>query len=131
MASESPGLLYEQQVEDDKLVALHQLCAKCSQLQRESRLLQRLLGGVAIRLSRTEHFNHISVKDLKQGYLNGCHLCALLWLRAGGHLLDSAVGHDGLTIKLKAKNYQLEYQMRFQSSEMQKLWWKLVPPLMY
>lgn len=126
--------IYERHVSEDTVATLHQLCAACSMLQKESTLLQRVSRGEQLRLRTEERFKLCSVKELRAGYLGSCHLCALLWTHGGGHRLDPDKGiikESDITVCLQARNFELEYALETQASGLQKWWNSLVPPFMY
>lgn len=77
---------------------------------------------------------------LKAGYQSGeCHLCALLWLRAGGSYLDpdkttAAVDFNApLEVRLSARDFQQEHKimMARETDMAKKLWYKIasMPPM--
>lgn len=96
------------------MVQLHQLCTNCSRLQHESRLLLKMSRGETLRLNTVEWLTWGSAADLKSGYLNDCHLCALLWTRAAGHLFDPdspIVPKKRVEIKLRAADFDLYHKL--------------------
>ncbi|KAH7253100.1 heterokaryon incompatibility protein-domain-containing protein [Fusarium solani] len=68
-----------------------------------------------IRFSTSEATPFCSVDQLRAGYLGGCHFCALVWDRAGGHLLCStkrSLASGGMIeVKLTARNWEIERRM--------------------
>ncbi|KAH7129826.1 heterokaryon incompatibility protein-domain-containing protein [Dactylonectria estremocensis] len=131
MGSAKWSPVFEEHVAEDTLVDLHHLCASCSRLPRGSTLLQGMARGAQLRLHTKERFHLCSVKDLKGGYLSGCHLCALLWTHGGGHRLDPDQGlftETDINLCLEARSFDMEYALEFQTSGFQKWWSKLVLP---
>ncbi|KAF7546918.1 hypothetical protein G7Z17_g8097 [Cylindrodendrum hubeiense] len=123
--------LYEHHVDENAEIELHQLCTTCAKFRQESRLLRSLFRGKKIKLSATESFRLCNASALKAGYLNGCHLCAMLWARAEGHLFDPdkpEIEETDIILDLQARNFSMEYNMETQSSALGNLWWKHVPP---
>jgi hypothetical protein len=134
MASVKWSPIYEKHVSEDTVITLHHLCAACSTFQRESTLLRRLSRGEQLRLHAKETFKLCSIKDLEDGYLGSCHLCALLWTHAGGHRFDPDKGivkEPDVTVCLEARDFEMEYTLEYQTSGVQKWWSNLVPPFMY
>ncbi|KAH7125901.1 heterokaryon incompatibility protein-domain-containing protein [Dactylonectria macrodidyma] len=122
--------LYEHYVDENTEIDLHQLCATCTQLKEESHLLRSLFSGDKIRLAASETFSLCTAAELKAGYLNACHLCALLWARAEGYLLDPdtpAVKESHVILELQARNFAIEHTLETQGSALGKFWRKHVP----
>lgn len=123
--------VYERHASEDTVITLHHLCAACSTFQRESTLLRRLSHGEQLRLHTKETVKLCSVKNLKDGYLGGCHLCAMLWTHAGGHRFDPDKGivqEPDITVCLEARDFEMEYTLEYQTSGVKKWWSGLVPP---
>ena len=124
----------EHLVSEDTIVPLHQLCGTCSRFVTSSALLQRWSRSTKIRIGTIEFVPLGSPAQLKSGYLSGCHLCALVWNRLGGHLFNPAKPtlHETETIiELKATNPSKTYRITYEGSKIQRLRYKIAPPFMY
>ncbi len=134
MLPKDSTLLYEEHVGPGHVFKLHQLCERCARLQNESQLLLKMSRGEPIRLGTQDMIEFGPVADLKAGYLHDCHLCALLWKRCGGRWFDPdapMIEGQRIKIEIKARNFDLEYQLETQSSRTEKWWSKMLPPFMY
>jgi hypothetical protein len=130
---------FESSAPDDTIVTLNKLCAPCSTFIEKSTFLKRL-GRRDIRIG-AEEFGHVGTpRDLKAGYQSGeCHLCALLWLRAGGSHLDpdrpvTAIDVDALLeVRLSARDVEKEYEIMVarEADKTKRLWYKIasMPPM--
>ncbi|RYP75127.1 hypothetical protein DL771_002588 [Monosporascus sp. 5C6A] len=79
---------FERLQPEDTVVSLNRLCATCVRFTENSKLLQKFSRREKIKHLEEEVLELCSAERLKAGYLDGCHLCALLWRRADGqHLL--------------------------------------------
>ena len=129
---ESPHL-YEQQVAEDTVLALHQLCQTCARFVEESSLLAKMSLGDSIKLNAIETVDLCSAAQLKSGYLNGCHLCALLWDHARGYLFDPdnpIIPDSQISLRVMARNWSMEAKMVTEGDSFQVRWWKVAPPSM-
>ncbi|KAJ3459666.1 hypothetical protein MRS44_015739 [Fusarium solani] len=134
MTPANPQPRYEHTVAEDTVLALHQLCRTCQQFVHRSVLLKKLSRGSEIRFSTSEATPFCSVDQLRAGYLGGCHFCALVWDRAGGHLLCStkrSLASGGMIeVKLTARNWEIERRMWDEPQSLRVRCWKVVPPAM-
>ncbi|RMJ08920.1 hypothetical protein CDV36_011447 [Fusarium kuroshium] len=110
-----PQPRYEHTVPEDTVLALHQLCRTCQDFVHRSLLLTKMSRGSEIKFSTSETTPLCSVDQLRAGYLGGCHFCALVWDRAGGHLLCSTkrslASDDIIEMQLTARNWEIERRM--------------------
>ena len=127
---------YESSVPDDVVVNLNTLCDPCSAFVQNSTLVQLLGRQKSIKIDSQETGHVGSPVQLKDGYMSGrCHLCALLWTRARGYLLDPARPFRSdidpnapVEVKLVARDVEKEYKITVESGEWaKKLKWKFVP----
>ncbi|KAK0614349.1 heterokaryon incompatibility protein-domain-containing protein [Immersiella caudata] len=130
---------FEASVPDDTVVTLNKLCAPCTAFVEKSIFLKRL-GRKDIKIE-AEELGHVGTpRDLKAGYQSGdCHLCALLWLRAGGAYLEpgnpkTEVDLDApLEVKMVARDVEKEYEIMVarETDKTKKLWYKIasMPPI--
>lgn len=135
MAHVDPPPRYEHTVAEDTVLALHQLCSTCQDFVNRSSLLRKMSRDSEIKLSSSEKTPLCSVDQLRAGYLGGCHFCALVWDRAGGHLLCSTkrslASGDMIEVQLTARNWEVERRMWDEPQSLRVRWWKVVPPAMY
>lgn len=106
----------------------------CARFTEDSRLLRKLFRREDIRIGTYESLDLCSAEQLKSGYLKGCHLCALIWDRAGGHLFDpskSIISESRIILQAKATNSSKEYEMEREEHVVQRWWWKLAPLIVY
>lgn len=128
------GELFQNRVPEDTVITVNYLCPTCDKFAKHSRLLHKLSRNERIRIGTTETLELCSREQLKSGYFNGCHLCGLLWVRAGGHLFDPEkpiITQEKVFIKLRARSFSREYEMETQGTSVQLLWWKVAAPFMY
>lgn len=134
MAPTSSQPRYEHTVPEDTVLALHQLCRTCQDFVHNSVLLKKMSRGSDIKFLTSETSPLCSVDQLRAGYLGGCHFCALVWDRAGGHLLCSKKGSlasNGIVeVQLMARNWEIERKMWDAPQSLRVRWWKIVPPVM-
>lgn len=125
---------YEHTVAEDTVLALHQLCRTCQDFVHRSGLLKKMSRGSEIKFSTSETTPLCSVDQLQAGYLGGCHFCALVWHRAGGHLLCSTkmslASCNMIEVQLTARNWEIERRMWDGPQSLRVRWWKVVPPAM-
>ena len=111
---------YEHHVPEDSVVELGQICDNCSRFIERSSLIQNLFRGNAIKLGASEMIEFCCAEQLKEGYLEGCHFCALVWVRGNGCLFDPAnptIGKDSLSLYVSARDPDKEYEMQMQEPE--------------
>ena len=127
---------FETSAAEDTIIKLNTLCVACSTFVETSPLLRKLANGDKIRIRASEVAHVGSPNDIKAGYQGGtCHLCALLWDRAGGHLLDPAksdrCGHPDapVVVELEARDDEKEYaiMVETENDRAKKLWRKVAP----
>lgn len=70
--------IHKQTVAQDTLVFPENLCRTCTAFSGQSSLLHKIFNGNDMRIGTTEVFNIFFVQQMKSGYLNGRHLCALI-----------------------------------------------------
>ncbi|CAM1500499.1 Fc.00g096610.m01.CDS01 [Cosmosporella sp. VM-42] len=131
MPPEESRHLYEELVAEDTVLALNQLCQPCARFVEESSLLAKMSAGDSIKLNTTETFELGSNAQLKSGYLNGCHLCALLWDHAGGYLFDPdkpVISERQISLRTLARSWSMEAKIAANSDSVQVRWWKFAPP---
>lgn len=124
---------YEHLVAEDTVVQLGQLCSTCTTFVRGSTLIRKLMEGRNIKIGATESTPICTSEQLKAGYVGKCHLCALIWERAGGHLLDPeklTITTTNVVVKIRARNIDKEYERDTQLTSTQRYLWKLNPPYM-
>lgn len=127
------SIRYEHKVPEDTLVGLHQLCEACTRFRDECHMLSDFHQRKSLRHGTEETYYLGSVNELKSGYLAGCHLCALLWQRGGGSMMDPSKptisGHE-IVIYLRARNQSVDGREAGLWSLIQTKWWSILPPLM-
>lgn len=122
---------FENEVPDDTVLALHQLCPQCLRFQNKSRMLSDFHHSKPVIHGVEEAFILGSIHEVKAGYLSGCHLCALIWEHAGGYLMDPSkpwVSTSEVVLHLRARNKAIEDRGPGLWRMMQNLWWRLYPP---
>jgi len=129
---------FESSVPENTIVTLNKLCTRCTAFIEKSMFLKRL-GRKDIKIG-AEELGHVGTpRDLKAGYKSGeCHLCALLWLRAGGVYLDpekpiGPVDDDApVEVRLTARDVDKEYEIMVarETDRTKKLWYKFAMPPM-
>lgn len=125
--------LYATRVPEDTVLPLNQLCSRCAKFTSASKLLARLSRGEDIRIGTSETAILCTPAQLKDGYLGGCHLCALLWVRGGGRLLDPSnptISETQVEVKLTARNPSIEYNISTLQNSTKKWWLEVMPPFM-
>ncbi|KAK0702356.1 heterokaryon incompatibility protein-domain-containing protein [Lasiosphaeris hirsuta] len=132
----APSDRFESSAPDGTIVPLNKLCVPCSAFISSSALLQKLVRGSTIKIEASEVGAVGSPDQLKTGYHSGqCHLCALLWDRAGGHLLDpsrSARCMDygapvAVEIEARDDEKQMAITAAIEEDRARKLWAKFGP----
>jgi hypothetical protein len=127
---------FETSATEDTIVKLNTLCDACSTFLETSPLLCKLANGDKIRMRASEIAHVGSPKELKAGYQGGtCHLCALLWDRAGGHLLDPTKSDRcgdpdaPVVVELEARDDEKEYaiMVETENDKAKKLWRRVAP----
>ncbi|KAK1751059.1 heterokaryon incompatibility protein-domain-containing protein [Echria macrotheca] len=127
---------FEGSVPESTVVTLNTLCKPCDDFVQSSALLRRLGRGKDIRIGVEETGTVGTPRDLRRGYHSGeCHLCALLWVRAGGHLLDPGTDGTGgvgsadepVEVRLTARDPEKEYEIMVgkETDRAKKLWYKI------
>lgn len=94
---------FERLQPEDTIVSLNRLCATCVRFTEASQLLQRFSRQEKIRHAEEEVVDLCSLDQLRAGYLDGCHLCALFWRRADGQHLRNGPGVDSPQLKVRLK----------------------------
>lgn len=127
---------FETSANEDTIVKLNTLCDACSTFLEKSPLLRKLANGNKIRIRASEVAHVGSPNAVKAGYQGGtCHLCALLWDRAGGHLLDPEKSDRcgdadaPVVVELEARDDEKEYaiMVETENDKAKKLWRKVAP----
>lgn len=131
---------FETKADEATILTLNTLCDPCSSFVKKSTILQNL-GRKDVKIGAKEEGRVGTPTQLKQGYESGnCHLCALLWARAGGHLLDPAspIRSDidqnaPVKVSLLARDVEKEYEIEVEGHQdkAMKFWRKItsMPPM--
>ncbi len=129
---------FESSVPDTTIITLNRLCTPCTAFVEKSTFFKRL-GRKDIKIGAEELGQVGTPRDLKAGYKSGeCHLCGLLWLRAGGSYLDPEKSihpideNTPLEVRLTARDVDKEYEIMVASEtdRTRKLWYKFATPPM-
>ncbi|OAA68563.1 Heterokaryon incompatibility [Niveomyces insectorum RCEF 264] len=119
--------LYQDLAGDDTVVQLGSLCPTCQRFKEASSLLARWSGGEDLPSGATEKYDLCSPEQLRNGYLGGCHLCALLWVRAGGVLFDPdepvlVLKLNRVVVQLEARDLDQDYHTKPSGGQVSQTW---------
>ncbi|KAI1812054.1 heterokaryon incompatibility protein-domain-containing protein [Poronia punctata] len=92
---------FERLQPEETVVSLNRLCKTCINFTETSQLLQKFSRHQKIKDLEEELVGLCSAEELRNGYLDGCHLCALFWRVADGqHLFRNDAEADSQQLKV-------------------------------
>jgi len=93
---------FERLQPEETVISYNRLCETCVNFTEASKLLQRFSWQEKIKNLEQEVLELYSAQTLRAGYLDGCHLCALLWRMANGQqLFRGDAEADGRLLKVE------------------------------